>query len=47
MGAIEACIEQSHIIVEEAWAKLDGVVPDSFAKMMLRSFGWFVIERHA
>jgi len=44
-GAIEACVSQAKDMVEAAWLKLDLVIPDSFAKIMLRSFGWFVIER--
>lgn len=44
-GAIDACEEHSKIIVEEAYAKLDTVIPDSFSKIMLRAFGWFVTER--
>lgn len=45
-GAIDACVAQASAIVEEKWKVLDAVTPDSFAKVMLRSFGWFVIERH-
>ena len=45
IGAVEACVEQSDLIVEEAWAALDELIPDSFSKMMLRAFGWFVVER--
>ncbi len=45
LGAIDACVEQAENVVNEAWLRLDSVIPDSFAKMMLRSFGWFVIER--
>lgn len=44
-GAIDACVTQATEIVEETWRILDGCTPDSFAKIMLRSFGWFVIER--
>jgi geranylgeranyl pyrophosphate synthase len=43
--AIEACVRHSQDIVEEAFRALDPVVPDSFSKIMLRSFGWFVTER--
>jgi geranylgeranyl pyrophosphate synthase len=45
-GAIEACVTQSQDLVEEAYAKLDVMIPDSFSKIMLRSFGWFVTERN-
>ncbi|GBG25438.1 Geranylgeranyl pyrophosphate synthase [Hondaea fermentalgiana] len=45
LGAIEACVRQAENEVEQAWDKLDRVIPDSFPKMMLRAFGWFVIDR--
>ena len=45
VGAIEECVEQSKELVEDAWAELDKHIPSSFAKIMLRSFGWFVTER--
>ena len=44
-GAIDACVAQSQELVESAFKALDPVVPDSFSKIMLRSFGWFVTER--
>jgi geranylgeranyl pyrophosphate synthase/predicted secreted hydrolase len=44
-GAIEACVVHANRLVEESWAAMDPIVPDSFAKMMLRSFGWFVVRR--
>jgi geranylgeranyl pyrophosphate synthase len=43
--AIEACVRQSQDLVEDAFRVLDPIVPDSFSKIMLRSFGWFVTER--
>jgi len=42
VGAIEACVVESERLVDEAWRRLDSVIPDSFAKLMLRSFGWYV-----
>jgi geranylgeranyl pyrophosphate synthase len=45
LGAVDACVQHAEALVNDAWAKLDKVIPDSFAKMMLRSFGWYVIER--
>lgn len=44
-GAIDACVDQAIDLVESAWAELDPLVEDSFSKIMLRSFGWFVTER--
>jgi geranylgeranyl pyrophosphate synthase len=45
-GAVEACVTQATALVEEAWGRLDPLVEDSLAKVMLRGFGWFVLERH-
>jgi geranylgeranyl pyrophosphate synthase/predicted secreted hydrolase len=45
-GAIEECAVQARTLVENGWAKVAPLVPDSIAKMMLRAFGWYVIERH-
>lgn len=44
-GALDACKKQADDLVEEGWRALDAKVPDSFSKMMLRSFGWFVVRR--
>ncbi len=44
-GALKECEEQATKLVEDAWHKLDPLVRDSFAKLMLRAFGWFVLER--
>jgi len=44
-GAIQACVDEAMEMVEEAWRVLDPTVPDSFYKIMLRAFGWFVVER--
>ncbi len=41
-GAIDECVVQSERLVNDAFAKLDAVIPDSFSKLMLRSFGYFV-----
>jgi len=45
-GAIEACDQQARQLVESGWQLLDPLVDDTLAKMMLRAFGWFVLERH-
>jgi geranylgeranyl pyrophosphate synthase/predicted secreted hydrolase len=45
VGAVQECVVQANKLVEDAWAALDPIVPDSFSKMMLRSFGWFVVRR--
>ena len=43
-GAIEACVTQSQTLVETAYAALEPTIPDSFSKLMLRAFGFFVCE---
>ena len=45
VGAVQACVEMSNKIVDDAWLIVDSRIPDSFSKMMLRSFGWFVTEQ--
>ena len=45
-GAIDACADQARDLVETAWAALDPLVHDSLPKIMLRAFGWYVLERH-
>ena len=43
-GAFESCIAEAHGMVESAWREVDRTVPDSFAKVCLRAFGWFVCK---
>ncbi|MBW4621296.1 MAG: polyprenyl synthetase family protein [Cyanosarcina radialis HA8281-LM2] len=45
-GAITACVQQANGLVESAWQELDRLVPDSDVKMRLRSFSWYVLQRH-
>ena len=42
----EASEEDARKIVDAAWNNLQPTLPDSFAKLMLRAFGEFVLERH-
>jgi geranylgeranyl pyrophosphate synthase len=44
-GAIQASIDDANDLVNAAWANVDANIPDSFYKMMLRAFGWYVLER--
>jgi len=46
VGAIDDCVEQAEALVEDAWRALDPLVDDSLAKVMLRAFGWYVLQRH-
>jgi geranylgeranyl pyrophosphate synthase/predicted secreted hydrolase len=45
-GAIDACTTLARELVEQAWAKLDPVLPDSQFKLNFRAFSWYVLERH-
>ena len=45
-GALGACQSEAEQLVEDAWSALDPLVPNSLAKLMLRAFSWFVLERH-
>lgn len=45
-GALDSCVKEATRLVEDAWNQLDSVCVDSLAKIMLRAFGWYVLERH-
>jgi geranylgeranyl pyrophosphate synthase/predicted secreted hydrolase len=45
-GALDACVQQANELVESAWQRFDPLVEDSFPKLVLRAFGWYVLERH-
>ena len=45
-GALAACEDDARRLVEDAWSRLEPLVEDSLPKLMLRSFGWYVLERH-
>jgi geranylgeranyl pyrophosphate synthase/predicted secreted hydrolase len=45
-GAVQACADEARDLVEAAWRAADPVLPDTIPKIMLRAFGWYVLERH-
>ncbi|WP_437915560.1 polyprenyl synthetase family protein [Sorangium sp. So ce302] len=45
-GANERCMARARAMVEVAWAELDPLVPDSQAKIAVRAFAWYLLERH-
>jgi geranylgeranyl pyrophosphate synthase len=45
-GSIEESIIYAKSLVEDAWIKLDPFISDSFYKLMLRAFGFYILERH-
>jgi geranylgeranyl pyrophosphate synthase len=45
-GALDATSQAARDLVESAWVAVDPLLEPSIVKIMLRSFGWFVLERH-
>ena len=45
-GALASCEQQAAELIEAAWLRVDPLVPDSHAKVKLRAFGWFILDRH-
>ena len=43
-GAVDACVAHADALVADAYAALDAAVPDSFAKVMLHAFGFFITQ---
>jgi geranylgeranyl pyrophosphate synthase/predicted secreted hydrolase len=46
VGAVEAVATQARDLVEDAWKRTSPLFEDSFAKIMFRAFGWYILERH-
>jgi len=46
VGAVEACATMARELVESAWREVQPLLEDSIVKLMLRAFGWYVLERH-
>ena len=44
-GAIEACRLEADELLGAAWKRVDEVLPDSFYKIRLRAFSWFVLQK--
>jgi geranylgeranyl pyrophosphate synthase/predicted secreted hydrolase len=45
-GAMDACVGQAEELVEAAWNDMEPLLEDSFPKIMLRAFSWYLLERH-
>lgn len=45
-GAIEECAQMARDLVEDGWQRAQAVLEPSISTVMLRAFGWFVLERH-
>ncbi|MFO0744146.1 MAG: polyprenyl synthetase family protein [Myxococcota bacterium] len=46
VGALDATSQAAADLVESAWQALDPLLEPSIVKLMLRAFGWFVLQRH-
>ena len=45
-GAVQACADDANDLVETAWRRADPLLPDTIPKIMMRAFGWYILERH-
>jgi geranylgeranyl pyrophosphate synthase len=45
-GCINESVIYAKSLIEDAWTKLDPFIPDSFYKIILRAFGFYILERH-
>ena len=45
-GALDECVSQATGMVEDAWRRLDPLIDESLSKVMIRAFGWHLLERH-
>ena len=45
-AALDACLTEAAELIESSWRILHEVTEESLAKVMLRAFGWYVLERH-
>jgi geranylgeranyl pyrophosphate synthase/predicted secreted hydrolase len=45
-GAIQGCVDKARELVENGWAKAEPLLDPSLSRVMLRAFGWYVLERH-
>lgn len=45
-GALDACVSSARELVNESWAELDALLPESQYKLTFRAFSAFILERH-
>ncbi|HEY5923038.1 MAG TPA: polyprenyl synthetase family protein [Kofleriaceae bacterium] len=45
-GALAACADQAKALVETGWQKAEPLLEPSLQRVMLRAFGWYILERH-
>lgn len=44
--SVEDCSQIARSMIDDAWGRVSVLLDDSLAKVMLRAFGWYVLERH-
>jgi len=45
-GAIAACAAQARELIEAGWRRAEPLLEPSLTRVMLRAFGWYILERH-
>jgi geranylgeranyl pyrophosphate synthase/predicted secreted hydrolase len=45
-GAIAACADQAKDRIEAGWRRAEPLLEPSLSRLMLRAFGWYILERH-
>ncbi|KAK7045767.1 geranylgeranyl pyrophosphate synthetase [Paramarasmius palmivorus] len=46
-GVVDQCVKEAHQMVDEAWAKMEGYLTDSQAKVHLRALGWYLVKHNS
>jgi geranylgeranyl pyrophosphate synthase len=44
--AFDDCLAEAQSLIDDSWARVEPLLEDSIPKMMLRAFGWYVVERY-
>lgn len=45
-GAIDAVEQEARSLIETTWQRVAPVFDDTLSKLMIRAFGWYILERH-
>jgi geranylgeranyl pyrophosphate synthase len=45
-GALRACADDAKELIEAAWTRAEPLLEPSLTRIVLRAFGWYVLERH-
>jgi geranylgeranyl pyrophosphate synthase len=45
-GAVDAVEQEARTLIETTWARVEPVFEDTLSKLMIRAFGWYILERH-